>query len=582
MKGNLAVKVVGIIIGALVGLLVGIKGVKALENDSTLTTNYIDNVYAYHYKNGVLMSYGKLPFRYQNGKLAYCIEPWRVINTNVYNSTDDWNISNYTNEEKRQMELIAHYGYQYEGHDSIRYYMATQELIWLFKDDYVKWSNEYSINGQEINVDYEKNEILKLVNRHDLLPSFSGSCYTSYLGDKISITDTNNVLDNYNIISDIPYTKDGSTLTFNVNKLGSFNVKFTSKCISDNNSTLVYYINNYDSQKMASFGLSDIKSAQLNITSNKVHVRINKRDNNTKDLIKKEGTIFKVKNLKTNTYVSENLKVNKDGYANIDLEEGKYEIEEISASKGYVVNKNKKLIEVNSNVDVSDLYYDIDIYNDVPKGKIIINKIDEDSNKLEGVEIGLFDKNYKKIKSIITTKDKENIFDNLSLGTYYIKELDTLNGYLLDDKYYKVELTYKNDKTYVVEKELKLVNNKIKCDIVYISSSEGKKLKNVEINVYDSNDKLVYNGKTDENGEVVIQGLPYGKYYIKQIKVPSGYILNEDSYTFYVNDSTCVSSINVTNEKTVMPVTSMSCNIYLSLCALFMSLGIYNFVKKNN
>ena len=56
----------------------------ALENDSELKTEYIDKVYAYHYKRGILMSYGKLPFRYQNGKLSYCIEPWKVINTKLY------------------------------------------------------------------------------------------------------------------------------------------------------------------------------------------------------------------------------------------------------------------------------------------------------------------------------------------------------------------------------------------------------------------------------------------------------------------------------------------------------------------
>ncbi|MBP3635728.1 MAG: Cys-Gln thioester bond-forming surface protein [Bacilli bacterium] len=580
MKGKLKV----IVLGILMGLLVGIRGVHALANDSKLTTQYIDNVYAYHYKNGVLMSYGKLPFRYQNGKLVYCIEPWRIINTNTYNSSDDWNISGYSEEEKNQMELIAHYGYGYDGHDSIKYYMATQELIWLFKDDYIKWTTEYTNNGlgEQINIDNEKNEILRLVNLHNVLPSFSGSCHTTYLKDKLVLTDTNNVLDNFDISSDLEYVKSGQTLTFNINKLGSFNIKLTPKNLN-NDLTKIYYIDSHNSQKMASFGLSNKKNAEISIVSNKVHVRVNKRDSKTKNLINDEGTIFKIKDVTTNSYIIENLKVSKDGYAYIDLEKGKYEIEEVSASSGYVVNKNKKIIEINEDININDTYYDVDIFNDVPTGKINIYKVDEDGTSLDGVEIGLFDKNHKKIKTIITNSETGNFFDNLSLGTYYIKELNTLNGYLLDDKYYKVELKYKNDKTYIVEKNLKLINNKIKCDIVYITSSnEGGKLKNVEINVYDSDNKIVYSGKTDENGEVIIKDLPYGKYYIKQVKVPSGYILNEEEYTFYVNDSTCNGAINVTNDKTIMPVTSMGFSIYSVLYVLFMSLGIYNFVKKSN
>ena len=39
--------------------------------------------------------------------------------------------------------------------------------------------------------------------------------------------------------------------------------------------------------------------------------------------------------------------------------------------------------------------------------------------------------------------------------------------------------------------------------------------------------------------------------------------LNNDEYKFYVNDSTCNSNINVTNEKTVMPVTSKQNSMYL-------------------
>ena len=67
----------------------------------------------------------------------------------------------------------------------------------------------------------------------------------------------------------------------------------------------------------------------------------------------------------------------------------------------------------------------------------------------------------------------------------------------------------------------------------------------------DKDGNLVFNGKTDTQGRVIINNLPYGEYYIRQIKVPSGFILNNDEYKFYVNDSTCNSNINVTNEKTV-------------------------------
>lgn len=576
MKGKILVVLTGI----LMGLILCVSKVYALENDSTLTTDYIDNVYAYHYKNGVLMSYGKLPYRYQNGKLVYCIEPWRVIGSNIYSSTEDFSMSGHTEEEKKIMELIVHYGYGYKNHNTLSYYLATQELIWLFKDDYVKWTKTYSENGEMINVDDEKNEILRLVNLHDTLPSFSGECYMQYFNDKVTINDTNNVIDNYDIITDLNYTKNGSMITFDLNKFGTFTIKLISKNLS-NNKTKVYYVPNSDSQKMVLFGFSDKKEAEFSIVVDTVNVRINKRDKNTNDLIKEEGTIFKIKDTGSNTYVYDSIKVDKNGYANIKLKQGNYEIEEISASSGYVVNKENKIVKIDDNIKMNGPYYDVDIFNDVPKGKITITKVDEKNNNLNGVEIGLFDENHKQIDSLITNGE-DNYFENLSLGTYYIKELSTLEGYKLDSEFYKVELSYKNDKTYVVNEEVKIINNKVLCDIVYITSSEGKKLKDVEISVYNESDEIVFNGITDESGQVTISNLEYGKYYIKQVKVPSGYILNDEEYEFFVNDSTCISKIDVTNEKTVMPVTSMSINKYMVLFLIFSSLGIYNFVKKNN
>ena len=566
-----------IVLTGIIGV-VGIKNTYALENDSNLVTNYIDNTYAYHYKNGQLRSYGKVPFRYQNKELVYCIEPDRVINTNTYSSTNDWSKTGYSNDVKRNMELISYYGYGYPGHDSLKYYMATQELIWLYSDDYVKWMDKYSTNGtlgNQINIDNEKNEILRLVNNHNKLPSFSNISYVQKLGDTLNLNDTNGVFDSFNVESDIEYEKNGLNLNIPIKKFGNHKIIF-NKNINNNKTTTVYYYNG-DSQMMASFGINENIESYINISVINVDVRINKKDINTKRIIKQKDTTFMIKNLDDDTYVIKDLKTDSDGIAKISLEKGRYEIIEVKAPNNYVINKENKIIEIDDSIPLSDKEYIIDFYDDKPNGKITINKKDEDGNNLNGIEIGLFDKDHKQIEKLITNGNDS--FDNLKLGTYYIKELDTLEGYILDDKEYKVDIKYQDDKTYTVEKNIEIINKKIKCDIVYISS---EKLRNITINVYDGNNKLVFTGNTNENGKVTITNLPYGKYYIKQIKVPKGYILNENEYIFYVNDSTCVSNINVSNEKTVMPITTTNVNKCICLALMFSSIGIFNYVKKTN
>lgn len=573
-------KVLNFILISILILFLTVFDVKALENDSILKTEYIDNVWSFHYRNGKVFTYGQLPFRYQNGNLVYCIDPPTPINTNVYSSYDDFGVSGYTEEEKKQMELIVHYGYQYEGHNTLKYYMATQELIWLFSpDEYIKWTVGNTSNTEEINIEKEKSEILSLVNKHNITPSFSSSCYTQYLGDKLTINDDNNVISNYNINSDLDYRLNGSSITFNINKLGTHTVSFNSKSV-DNKKTIVYKSNGIRSQMMASFGFNDSKNSEFTIVSDKVNVRINKRDINTKDLIKDEGTIFKIKDLDNNKYIIEDLKVDKDGYAITTLPKGKYEIEETSASNGYVVNKNNTIIEINDDINLNGSYFDVDIFNDVPKGKINILKVNEDNFGLEGVQIGLYDKEYNLLKTIVTDKDGIYEIDGLILDTYYLKEISTIEGYILDDSYHKVNLRYKDDTTYIVEKNVKLVNEKIKCDIVYISTDEkDNSLKDVEINVYNAYGEIVYNGKTDNFGKITIEDLPYGNYYIKQVKVPSGYIINDEIVEFSVSDISCLSDIKVQNEKTVMPVTSTSGNIAKNIIPLVL-IGILIVIKK--
>lgn len=572
MKGKILVVLLGII-----GVLSSVKIAYANEYDSNLRIELIDNITGYKYKNGVLMSRARIPYRYQNNELVYCIEPNNHLGTYTYNSTYDFSISGFSEETKRQMELISHYGFSYPGHNTVNYYLATQELLWLYTDDYVKWMSEYSMDGNlgyQINVEKEKQEILNLVKKHDILPYFDKNSYMVLFGEDITITDKNNILNNYDIISDLDYEISGSSITFHANKFGTHNVKFKTKYI-ENDKTKLFYTYNNNEQKMARFSLSDIKELDIKISVNEVKLKINKKDNITKDLINDHEAVFKIINVDTGKI--DNIKVN--GSKTINIKNGKYEIIEEKAPYGYILNKEKINIDINDNTIFSNGIYILDIFNEKPKGKITISKTDEDGNKLNGVEIGLYDKNHKFIKSLIT--NDKNVFNNLELGTYYIKEINTLNSYVLDTKEYKVDLNYIDDKHEIVNKNIQIINKKIRCNIVYISQSD-KKLKDVQINVYDEKDNIVFTGFTNNDGQAIINGLPYGKYYIKQIKVPKGYILNEEEYIFYVNDSTCASIINVHNDKTIMPITTSSFDSCILCAIVLFILGMINYGKENN
>lgn len=554
--------------------------VSAGTNDSTLTTRYIDNVWSFHYRNGKVFTYGQLPFRYLNGKMAYCIDPPTPINTNIYSSYNDFSVSGYSDDVKKQMELIAHYGYEYPGHDTIKYYMATQELIWLFSpDEKIKWTVSNTSSSEEINIEKEKNDIMNLVNNHNKLPSFVNVTYIQNYGTTLKLKDNNNVLGNYDIITDLNYKINGQNLDINLSKLGIRKVYLKSK-YEKNVDTIVYKSDTTRSQMMAIFGFRDIKEGNFSINSEKVTIKINKYDKETGKYIKDQKTTFTIKNIDTDEFYQKKLNITAGGFVAIGIPKGKYEIEEIIPPDGYIVSDEKKIINIDDNLKFTGLMYKINVYNEVPKGKINIEKVNDDGELLENVEIGIYDEKYNLIKKLVTDKNGRASIDNLNLGVYYLKELSTVKGHVLDDSYHKVIIKYKDMKTKIIEENIKLVNKKIKCDITYISLDKNKvPLPGVKIDVYNDKNEIIYKGVTNNSGKIIIKDLPYGDYYIKQVYVPKGYILNEKIEEFRVNDISCLADIVVINEKTKMPITSSEKKNYISVISIIL-VGIIYAIKK--
>ena len=315
----------------------GIKGVKAYVGEHVnLIKQDIDNVWSYHYRNGEMWSYGQLPFRYANDKLVYCIQPDVRISTNEY-IIYDFNRSGYDEEAKQKMELISYYGYKYDNHNDLKYYIATQDLIWrLSPDEDIKWTTggEY---GTEIDISKEKNEILSLISKHNVLPEFNNSINEVKVNEKIELIDNNNVLDNYDIeySSDIEVIRDNNKLIITPKKEGEYIINFIHKKNYDSG-TFLYDNFNTLTQSVAVFGAPSLVNGSMKVIAKNIDVNIYKKDKDTKELIYDEGITIRIKDLNNDIYLEEY--VFKDGVINISLPVGKYRIEEIKTSDKYKLN----------------------------------------------------------------------------------------------------------------------------------------------------------------------------------------------------------------------------------------------------
>ncbi len=427
---------------------------------SKLTVVYPENLWFTRRGNNIPYNSGPFGLYDMDGEVVYCVEPGALVTSETYNLVDDGS-SFYGEEIMKQIALISYYGYEYPGHDTVRYRMATQALIWATINGqiYEFWT-EASGFGDYINIDYEKGVIMTLVESHYIKPSFSDSEINGYLYKEIKLEDTNNVLDNYSVLDDggNVIRKDGNILYIIPNKTGTSEITFI-KNKYDNKTTKLYIGSDSESQKVA--------------------------------LLRTDDLTFKI----TLNTESGSLKVKKKG------EESKL------TDKGYVYNKinleNVK-IGVYANNDIVDFL-----------GNVIYSK---DSL----------------VYTLVTDKDGNASMSSMYYGDYYLKEIETVNNHVLDDKIYPFTLN-ENE----IQYEITLDNYLPKGSLEFTKTDfiESKALPNTLISVYNIDDELIFSGRTDSEGKIVIESLPIGKYYIIESEAPEGYLVNNEKLYFEIKEN---------------------------------------------
>ena len=103
---------------------------------------------------------------YFGDRVAYCIEPGVPEGTNNY-TVGDMSNTNYSNEQKIKMLLIAYYGYDYPNHQTLNYRLATQALLWEQTGNYsVSYSTQRWGAGTNIDLSAERNTIMNFHPRY--------------------------------------------------------------------------------------------------------------------------------------------------------------------------------------------------------------------------------------------------------------------------------------------------------------------------------------------------------------------------------------------------------------------------------
>ena len=199
-----------------------------------------------------------------------------------------------------------------------------------------------------------------------------------------------------------------------------------------------------------------------------------------------------------------------------------YILREVQAPAGYLPVKDQTI-----KVDTDTLR--LTIKDPRKPGSIQIAKtVEINSSPLGGAEFAVFSQTTDEQigESVITDEQGLAIIENLPWGEYYLKEINTPNGYIVSDKTY--EFSVNRESVEQTTPIFRIENEQEPTKLAILKTDEEKQPLSGAILelVYqiDENNNFRYGlYVTDANGRVDIEDLPYGSYILKEYRAPEGY-----------------------------------------------------------
>lgn len=172
----------------------------------------------------------------------------------------------------------------------------------------------------------------------------------------------------------------------------------------------------------------------------------------------------------------------------------------------------------------------------------------EDIKAADGVSPDYYSKD-ELVATVTTDANGVAEVSDLPVGKYYVKEVGTAYGYILDEEPRYVDLSYRDQDTPVVVYDEDWQNNrqKVKVNVLKKEKDTDRVLKGGIFGLYTRNDILSASGKvlmeadtlielktTDVDGKIsFIADLPIdGTYYVRELYAPDGFVTTGEEQEF--------------------------------------------------
>ena len=261
---------------------------------------------------------------------------------------------------------------------------------------------------------------------------------------------------------------------------------------------------------------------------------------------------------------------------------GKYEVREVTAPTGYVLNTEvhtAELVYAGQEVEITETA--ADFCNKRQKAAVSLDKVLEQderfgigtSGELSAVTFGLFatEKLVAADGSIIPADGLLEIVSvdenghavcktDLPFGSYYLKELSTDGHYILSDEKYPIVFEYAGQDTALVDIKANdgtPIENKLFYGEIHglKKDEDGSDLAGALIGLFRADctefttENAILTATSAEDGSFSFARVPYGNWIVREIEAPTGFVLSEKTSPVTVDADGAVIEVEIENTR---------------------------------
>ncbi|WP_312711208.1 SpaA isopeptide-forming pilin-related protein [Proteiniclasticum ruminis] len=250
------------------------------------------------------------------------------------------------------------------------------------------------------------------------------------------------------------------------------------------------------------------------------------------------GAVFELRDEEGEEVLLEGLTTDEEGTVLIeDLTPGTYRLYEVEAPKGYLRNLEPAVFTILEEANGKPEPVKVGPFVN-HKGTAVLKKVDEEGNGLMGAEFALYDEEGLILQEgLVSDEEGKVLIEDLSPGTYVLKEVQSPEGYLLN----LTEITFTIEDTYEGTVDVLLLDeytNYLGSAYLIKTDHEGNALSGATFDVVtEDGERVIEDLRSDENGKVLASGLAPGKYYFEETRAPKGYVRNTEKIFFDIASS---------------------------------------------